>query len=158
MNNQNLNRELDRLDNLFEQTAVASRHTIEMQAHWARYLCIICAGFIENGIAELYGEFVKSAASEPVARFAGRSLSRIRNPKTGKFLETAEAFNKKWKEDLKLFTEEEGRKEAIDSIMTNRHRIAHGKNSDISIVRLKEWFSKSLEVLDYIEQQCNVGN
>ena len=52
--------------------------------------------------------------------------------------------------------DEEGRKDAIDSIMANRHLIAHGKNSGISLVRVKDYLEKSIEVIEFIENQCGM--
>ena len=90
----------------------------------------------------------------PVANYTSSVLSRIQNPKPSKFIETAHAFKPKWGNDLKAFVDLDGRKEAIDSIMSNRHRIAHGKDSGITIVRVNEYLSYSVEVLEYIENQC----
>jgi hypothetical protein len=59
--------------------------------------------------------------------------------------------------------EDDGRRKgAIDSIMSNRHLIAHGRASTISVARVRELLSISLEVIEYLEVQCgateqNVG-
>ncbi len=98
---------------------------------------MLSAGFLENALCEIYGDFCKRAASEHVANFANNSLSRIQNPKTNRFIETASSFKKSWGENLEAFTEEDGRKEAIDFIMANRHLIAHGKISNISVAQVK---------------------
>ena len=37
--------------------------------------------------------------------------------------------------------------------MNNRHLIAHGKNSGISIAQIKGYLKYSVEVLDFIEVQ-----
>ena len=36
-------------------------------------------------------------------------------------------------------------------IMSHRHRIAHGKGSDITYHRLQGYFVKSVEVIEFIE-------
>lgn len=153
MLNRELNRQLQSLEQLFQRTAAASDSDIELQAHWAKYLCVLSAGFLENALSELFAEFVKSAASEHVANYAVRTLSRISNPKAEKFFQTARAFKHSWGDDLQHFMDENGRKEAINSIMDQRHKIAHGKNSDISIVRLRGYLDRAVEVLNFIEQQ-----
>jgi hypothetical protein len=76
----------------------------------------------------VYAEFCANAASEAVANFASRSLRKIQNPKTSRFIEISAYFDKTWSERLSEFAGENGRREAIDSIMANRHLIAHGKN------------------------------
>ena len=85
-------------------------------------------------------------------------LERIQNPKAEKFVETAGAFKKAWGEELSLFFKENAEvKEAIDSIMANRHRIAHGKNTSVSLAMVKEYLKNSVKALDFIERQCGQG-
>ncbi len=102
-------------------------------------------------MSEIYIEFVRNAASEPVVNYASVMLRKIQNPKTNRFIEIARCFKRSWGEQLEVYVNEEGRKEAIDSIMANRHLIAHGKYSGITIVRLRQWLDKSVDVLDYVE-------
>jgi hypothetical protein len=155
MHNQELMRQLQILQSLFNRTGLATGGDIEMQAHWAKYLCILSAGFLENALSEIYGNFVKNAASDPVANYAFSTLTKILNPKCSKFIEIASAFKAQWGEELELYVSDEGRKEALDSIMSNRHLIAHGKNSGITVARLREYLDKSVQVIEYIEEQCN---
>jgi RiboL-PSP-HEPN len=84
-----------------------------------------------------------------------KQLDRVLNPKAQKFLDVASAFEGDWAKDLQsFFDEDEGRrKNAIDSIMNNRHLIAHGRNAGISVARVREYLKAIEEVLDYIEQQ-----
>ena len=125
-----------------------------MRAHWAKYLCVLSAGFLENAIEEVYGDFVRSAASKPVADYATSVLSRIQNPNTPKFLGTARSFRSDWATALEAFVDDEGRREAINSIMKNRHEIAHGKYSGITIAQIKEYLDRAVEVVEFIENQC----
>jgi hypothetical protein len=55
-----------------------------------------------------------------------------------------------------VFVEDEGRDDAIGNIMTNRHLIAHGKNSQITIGKIKEYLKLAVEVLEFIENQCEL--
>jgi hypothetical protein len=154
MHNAELSRQLQRINHLIDRTEAASRGEIEIQSHWAKYLCILCAGLIENALAELYSDFARRTASEPVARYAGRSLARIQNPNAQRFIETAFGFKDQWGTELEAFLESDGRKDAINSIMSNRHLIAHGGDSGITIARLRPWLEKSIEVIEFIEAQC----
>ena len=109
---------------------------MELQAQWGKYLCVLVAGFLENAIAEIYGTFVRGAASEPVATFATSILTRVQNPKSKYFLDTARSFKVQWADELQKFLEKENRKEAIDTIMSNRHLIVHGRDSSITMARV----------------------
>ena len=127
---------------------------LELQAHWAKYLCVLVSGFLENSLKELYGNFANRTASPQVASFVNSELRQIGNANTDRFLRTAEAFSKTWKQDLKEYLDNDGRKEAINSIIGHRHQIAHGGNSMITMVTLKEYFSKAVEVVEFVENQC----
>lgn len=154
MRNRDLVRQKQALNGLIAKTQSATGGDVEMQSHWAKYLCVLVAGFLENALAELYGDYCKRSASPAVANFAARSLTRIRNPKTNTFIEVCGGFDKAWAESLEVFIEDDGRREAINSIMANRHLIAHGKDSGITVARVNEYFGKALTVLDFIEEQC----
>lgn len=134
----------------------AAGDNLELQAEWARYICIVSSGILENSLKELYIEFAKQKASARIARYISSQISPLRNPKTQRFLDIASAFSQTWQAELEVFVGDNGRSEAIDSIMNQRHLIAHGKykNSNITMAGIKEYFSKAIEVLDFIEQQC----
>jgi hypothetical protein len=136
--------------------AAELREDFELLGHWGQYMCVLVAGFLENSIQELYGDRVKRTASSDVQSFVVRSLDRIQNPNAQRFHEVAGAFNTQWGADLDLYLDQDAgrRRNALNSIMSNRHLIAHGGNSAISVGRVREYLDASLEVLDFIEEQC----
>ncbi len=156
MKTQELVRQHTRLVALFRKTTVATSGDFETQSHWAKYLCVLSAGFLENALQEVYGHYCSNCSNPNVARFAGNVLGRVQNPKSARFLEIAGSFREQWRTDLEEFVEKDGRREAINSIISNRHLIAHGKDSGISLVRVKEYLEKSIEVVEFIEQQCGI--
>ena len=155
MLNPRLSSQLQKLRDLFAKVDAACGGDFEMRSHWAKYLCVLSAGFLENAITEVYGDFVRVAASPPVADYAMASLSRIQNPKTSRFIETARLFKSSWADALESYVDSDGRREAIDSIMANRHEIAHGKHPGITLVRIKTYLDRAVEVIEFIEHQCS---
>ena len=154
MRNQELSRQLQRLNSLIERTTGASTGDIELQAHWAKYLCVLCAGFLENALTEIYTEYAGLSANKSVAGYVARQLERIQNPNAQKILSTTYQFKKTWGEALETYLAQDGRKEAIEAIMNNRHKIAHGEDSNITILRIREYLSKIVEVVEFMEMQC----
>jgi len=154
MRTSELARQHNRLLELFSKTGTATGGDLEAQAHWAKYLCVLSAGFLENAVREIYTCYCNGRSSPKVAQFARKTLARVQNPKTARFLEIAGAFSTEWRTQLEAFVANEGRGEAINSIMTNRHRIAHGKDTNISLVRVKEYLRKSIQVVSFLERQC----
>jgi c-di-AMP phosphodiesterase-like protein len=116
----------------------------------------LAAGFIENALSEVYSTYAKASANPQVSNYVETVLGKIQNPKSRRFLDTARAFDRSWEESLLIFIDTDGRKDAIDAIMSNRHLIAHGKDSGISLARVKEYLKKSIEVIEFIETQCGL--
>lgn len=154
MQNRELHRELQRIRGLVDRTRLATDSNLELQAHWGRYLCILVAGFLENAIGEIYSGFAHDVANAQAARFISSALSKVRNPKAQRFSEIANAFDSAWARELDSFMSDNGRKEAIDTIMANRHLIAHGKDTGITVARVVGNLNKCVEVIEFIENQC----
>ena len=70
-------------------------------------------------------------------------------------IEVASSFDSAWGIALEKFLlEDDGRRKgAIDSILNNRHLIAHGRSSSISVVQVREHFKSIEEVAEFIEKQ-----
>lgn len=154
MVNRELTKQFQILRTLAKKTGDSGLQDLELLAHWAKYLCVLVAGFVENSLQEVFSEFVTSSSSRAVTRFTTRALRNIQNPKTQRFIEVSGAFDDSWRAPLEAFVAENGRKDAIDSIMANRHLIAHGEDSGITLARVKDYLDKCVEVIDFIEAQC----
>jgi len=118
-----------RLDALFEKVEDIS--DIELQSHWARYLCILVSGYLETSVRTIYGEYTSKRADKNVANYVSSRLGSFQSPKMGNILELTRAFSLQWAEELENATEGE-LKESVDSIVANRHNIAHGRDVGIS--------------------------
>ncbi len=157
MRNVRLVGQYNTIQSLIERTGTATGENIELQGHWGRYLCILAAGLLENSIREIYQEFVQNSASPPVASFASSRLRGINNPKSERFVQVASSFSQEWGQSLAEFLNASNgeRKDAIDSIINNRNQIAHGRNTNIFVVRVKGYLDRVVEVIDFIESQCS---
>ena len=132
-----------------------STKALEMQAHWARYLCVLTSGFVENVARTLYGDYVtKNSYSTAVVRFAKKQLDGIQNPRPEKLVALAAAFDSKWGRDLDAYLKDEYRSDAINAIMSHRHLIAHGRSSNITVGQVNLYLSKVVDVAGYMEGQC----
>jgi len=129
----------------------------EMRSHMAKYVCILCSGLLENAIQHVYVDYIKTeTTSASIIAFTTTFLSKIQNPNAEKFRETAKNFKPEWGEHLKTFLQAEERSSAINYIIRERHRIAHGKDSDITLIRIKEYHSKAVELIIFLEMQCGL--
>ncbi len=154
MRNRELIRQIQIIESLFNKTSTFVSE-LELQSHWAKYICILCSGLLENAIELIYLDYIEqSSSNKRIKRFASNYVSRVQNVNATKMIEIAGYFDRTWAEKLKDYLAKEGRKEAIDTIIKNRHDIAHGRTSTITVSRLKDYFDKSIRVLEFIEKQC----
>lgn len=154
MQNREISRQIQKLDGLFKLTKEIADSDGSIQGHWARYLCILVSGFVENALKELYSDYIEKCSSPAVASYAIRNLLTLNNPKAEKVQQLALSFKEDWGKELDEFMSKNGRKDAIDSVMNNRHQIAHGKEIGITIHNLRQYFDKIIEVIKKIEEQC----
>lgn len=156
MRNPKIAQELLNLQNLIDQSSSAELD-LSLRGHWAQYLCVRAAGFLENSLEAIYADFARARGSDPrVARFVAKQLERIYNPKTPTFLRTAGQFDETWERELAAFlnADPDRRKGGINSIIEYRNRIAHGESVVISPTWVSDYLTRSVEVLEFIEDQC----
>lgn len=71
----------------------------------------------------------------------------------GQILELTGCFNRAWQSVLEQRCAGEP-EDAVNSIVTNRHLIAHGTNVGISFHVLKNYYRSAIRVLEAIEDLC----
>jgi hypothetical protein len=152
MKNRDVVRYQQRLDNLFEK--VKDIEDFELKAHWAKYLCILVSGYLETSVRAIYSEYTSKRADINVANYVGSRLERFQSPKMGNILELTRAFSRQWADELESATEGE-LKESVDSIVANRHNIAHGQDTGISYVTIHGYYQNAIKVVELLEKQCS---
>ena len=138
-----------------EAVFARAREIDDAQTHAdvARYLCILVAGFIEQATRHIYGGYANRKSEPRVTRYVERQLAGFTNANAEKLCQVAGAFDAQWREDLVAFLAGD-RKDAIDSVVANRHEIAHGQDVGITYIRVKEYFTHVKDTVDYLEAQC----
>ncbi len=146
-------REQQYLDNLFAKISQIQRISpddIDLQAHWARYLCIVVSGFLENSISTIYIEYAKKKATPQIVNFVEKKLEKFQNPRMEKIFQLMASFDEEWGKQLRIRTEGEI-KDAVNSIVDLRNRIAHGKFVNTTYITIKNYYQSSKKLLDVIE-------
>lgn len=156
MKNNEVIRAKQKLDKVFAKIDQLPKEDIELQAHWAKYLCILVSGFLENSVRSIYSEYAKKVSkSTKLTNFVESKLKDLQNPKMEKILQLTGSFSREWQSNLEKATEGE-LKDAINSIVANRNNIAHGEDSRITYARIKDYYEKAIKVINMIENQCNL--
>lgn len=141
-----------RLDHLFTQIKSFSGD-IELQSHWARYLCVLVSGFLETSVRAIYSNYARTKAAPYVANYVEAQLKDFQNPKMEKILQLTREFSPEWEDALRSATDGEP-KDAVDSIVANRHRIAHGEWVGITYDAMRRYYQNAVLVVKKVEDLC----
>lgn len=154
MKNFKINSQILQIDSLLR--VISSKEIDEFElSNWAKYICVLSSGLLENAIKWIFSEYAYSNTKKPIASFINVQLGRIRSPSCELFITIAAAFNQKAAEELKIELDSKGYGDAIDSIIRNRHLIVHGKARDcsVSFVQAKQYYENAKKGLDIIEEK-----
>lgn len=140
------------LDHLFLEVKKIS--DLELQAHFARYICVLVSGFVENSIRAILYEYSSKRSNEQVLGFVFARLAKITNLNQQRIGELLGDFSNEW-QDVFNKTISDEQKDAFDSILANRHQIVHGKSVGISFVRVKEYYKNIVGAIEIIYKHVN---
>jgi|ERR1035438_1592953 hypothetical protein len=159
MNCQIAVKEKKKLDQVFKDTGELlkeiNRHSIdlEMQSHLAKYLCVLVSAFLEKSVRAILHDYVRNRSAPVVSKYVEGQLQLFYNPKTNRILELAGAFDPAWRTSLEAAIEDEIR-DALDTIVENKNRVAHGRDSQITFVAISAYYESATRVLDLLERHC----
>lgn len=150
--NSELTKQYKKIENLIVK-AKTFEPDDELRSHLAKYLCVLSSGFIENAIYHAFSDIAqKSCPPSIVLTYTKGQLYKLQNTNTDKIKELAKSFNPDWWEKgLRDFLQKDNRSTAINYIFKDRHNIAHGRDSEITIDKLEEYLKKTVEVIKYLE-------
>lgn len=141
----------EHIKNLFSRASSFTSEP-ELLSHWAKYICVLTSGYLENALRHYLNEFSKKKSHPYVTNYVSVKIKEFMNPNMEKILNLTGSFNKDWRDNLEKFVAGE-RKDAIDSIVINRHNIAHGRHIGLTLVRMKTYFERVTEVIEFIKDQ-----
>ena len=119
----------------------------ELVADLSRYLCVLASGYVDHSASELLVEHARRNGGLTLQRFVARQTSRITNLKKGRLVELFGSFNTDWRLDLEGYIVDD-REAALNSIVSLRNQIAHGRSTDISFHRMRTYFKGVVDVVD----------
>ena len=148
--------EVDRLRQQLDATFKRARKLAgepELQSDFARYLCVLVSGFLENAIFELLMEYVRRHSDERVQPHVERRLRRITNLKTERLLDLFGSFDPDWRRHLEGVVVDEF-KDAVDGIVDLRNQIAHGRQVGVTMVRVQDYYGRIGVVIEKVSALC----
>lgn len=151
-----LHRERDRVKRVLELGKSLPLDDAEKIGHWGRYACVTCTGYIEVALRLVLQNYVQSKATAEIAAYVVRDMEAVQNPKAEKIVKVLRCFSDRWADAMdEYFTVNPEVKDAIDSLMANRHLIAHGRPCSISLGRVASYFEQADQAIEFIDGLIN---
>ncbi len=128
----------------------------ELLSDFARYLCVLVAGYLEQAIIELALEQVRIQSSTSVQRHVEPRLRRFTNANSQRIVELVGSFDPDWRTDLDRFLADEY-KDAVNSVVALRHAIAHGRPANVTMARIQAYYGLVKQVVEHVVHLCAPG-
>jgi hypothetical protein len=122
---------------------------IEVQADFAKYFCVLVSGFLENALIALILDVAQRRSAPEIALFVERQLEHWTNPNCEKIIQLLGNFRLTWRDAVEKYLVDE-RKDAVNSIVALRHKIAHGESVGTSLIQVKGYYNIVLEVIRFV--------
>ena len=141
-----------RLDATFARVAALPIEDMEVRSDFARYLCVLVSGFVETAVSNLATEYCRRCSAPTVGNYVQGQLARLRNIKSDRLLQLMGSFDPSWRPELEEYIEG-SRKDALDSVVNLRNKIAHGESVGVTYSVIKGYYGRVGEIIDFIEHQ-----
>ena len=139
-----------RLDATFERISNLPENQLQVRSDFACYLCVLVSGFLESAVSEIAADLCRSQSSATVMNFVESRLRRPGNLNAEQLFQFVGSFSGDWRGELEQFVFGQ-RKDALDSVVANRHRIAHGEYVNLTYARIKDYYKHICELVDFLD-------
>jgi len=130
-------RTLDRCDDLIARAPTIATDDLLVSAI-CQHICVLMAGALETAVKEILTDKCRKKSAPQIAAYASGRIASFQNADPKKIHSLMAQFDSKWAEQIESFWSDEI-KDHIGSIVGNRHNIAHGRPTEVSIARIREW-------------------
>jgi hypothetical protein len=143
-----VHRQRTRLDAKFKRISSVV-FDAELQSDYAKYLCVLTTGFLECALYELLVAYSKDKSAPASAKFIESQLNRWANPGAEKITSLLGSFDVAWRSKIEIYLVDE-KKDAVNSLVALRHKIAHGESVGTSYSQVKGYFDVVSKLVDEI--------
>jgi hypothetical protein len=123
-----------------------------LRSHVANYACVLLSGLLESAVREIVSACSERTSAPRMSNFVKSRMEAFRNPDTEKISGLLSSFDKGIADRLETFWDEEI-KDAIGSIVGNRHLIAHGRDTTVTLSRVSEWHGCAQKLIAFLEEE-----
>ena len=135
------------------------RYEADVQAHWAKYTCVLISGFIEQSIKEIVLEHTSVAYNDRASRYVECTWPSSRNMKCNAIIDLLGYFDDNWRASFENWLNDDERVKEINEIVSWRSNIAHGNEANTNNVTLNSVSNKfriACDLVDFVEELLHV--
>lgn len=123
----------------------------ELSANYARYLCVLVAGFAEQSLKILLTEHARTRASPSIHRYVEQNVNRMWGINRTKLRDALDGFDLDWYTSLTLGMDQEV--SSLQSVGKLRDNISHGSDAGITLRTMEQY---SADVIKLIRRLCDI--
>lgn len=155
MNSQNAQNLFNSIDATLRDIHSVQGSNPLIDAYLARYLVVYISGVYEEIVETIFVDFAqKHCDRRELASYIRKSLSvSFRNPDTHNVKALVRKFEHRVLEPVLKNMAEQGA--ALDSIVNNKNTIAHGGSSRVTLSEVIEYYEKSREYIEKIDEMMS---
>lgn len=144
-----------RIDEAFERAFSFDGDDV-VQADYARYLCVLVTGFLEQQVQQTILSYVDSQDDRRLSSYIAARLRRSRNMRRSQLLELVGEFDLAWRSEL-LQRLTDAHSAAIESAYASRNSIAHGEDVALTLSQIREYYRFIREVVEFFRHIVRVA-
>lgn len=123
----------------------------ELRAELTKHLCVLCSGLLEVSCRDVVARYARPRCDQTVLRFVEARIGDMYSAQVGNMHSLLACFDPRradqWRDGL---SDEE--RDSVDSIVNNRHQIAHGRSIGLSFDVLNRYRKAAMNALVMMER------
>ena len=141
-----------RIESAFLRASQLKDLDSEVQADFAKYLCILVSGYVETAVRTISIAHCRRRAQPTVYNFAAKQLEKQQNLKPEKLIQAIALFNGDWGNDLRKFMTG-SRWDALASVVSLRNALAHGQSVPTTFAQIRSYYSEIDQIVKFLENK-----
>lgn len=124
----------------------------EIKSSLIQLLCIRVSGLLEVFLKTRISEYSKGKVPKEINHFLTAKFKDITNLKTSKLQDVLTAFSPEWAERFTEYIDDnEQKKTSLDSIIAQRHHIAHGHPSNLGATMMYQYYDDIKQIVCFLD-------
>lgn len=124
----------------------------EIKSSLVKLFCVRTAGLLEVFLKTRISEYSKGKVPKEINKFLTGKFKDITSLKTKKLNDVLSSFSLEWAQRFEDYIEDhEQEKSSLDSIIDQRHHIAHGQSSNISTSSMTQYYEDVKKIVNHLD-------